>query len=93
MLNFNISQIQRQLLVDSVAEDITQYPLYFFPPFVPTVRDVWISVLLEYLVLKKSNMLICQYRHDYPKTNLLMYKSFLFVQKLVTKRCIFLFTY
>lgn len=40
MLNFNISQIHRQLLVDSVAEDMTQYPLYFFLPFVPTVRDV-----------------------------------------------------
>lgn len=40
MLNFNISQIHRQLLVGSVAEDMTQYPLCFFLPFVPTVRDV-----------------------------------------------------
>lgn len=28
------------LLVDSVAEDVNQYPLYFFIPFVPPIRDV-----------------------------------------------------
>lgn len=41
VLHLNASQIHTQLLlIDSVAEEMTQYSLYFFLPFVTTIRDV-----------------------------------------------------
>jgi len=47
---FNISQMQTQLLViDSVVEDMAQYPLYFFVSFVANTRDY----------LKPSSARIC----------------------------------